>query len=100
MADYIEVDITTLEQDIEALKEAVGLVRGDMASMFGTISELDAMWDGPANAAFNMQFDRDRQTLEALCGTVDDIIDSVENAKNSYRKCETAVRDEINKIKI
>lgn len=100
MADYVEVNITALEQDIRELKEAVKLVRGDMAAMFETMSELDAMWDGPANAAFNLQFGRDRQILEALCGTVDDIIDSMENAKDSYRRCETAVREVIDGIKI
>lgn len=100
MADYIEVNITTLEQDIKDLKEAVKLVRGDMQSMFETISELDAMWDGPANAVFNLQFGRDRQTLASLCGAVDDIIESMEEAAGSYRKCEEAVREEIGRIKI
>lgn len=100
MADYIEVNITTLEQDIKDLKGAVKLVRGDMESMFETISELDAMWDGPANAVFNLQFGRDRQMLASLCSAVDEMIESMEKARDSYRRCEAAVKEEIDNIKI
>lgn len=100
MSDYIEVDIATLEQDVRELEETLALVRNDMKSMFETVNELDAMWDGPANEAFNRQFTADRNLFEELCDAVDDIIDSMENAKNAYRKCEAAVKEEIDKIKI
>lgn len=100
MSDYIEVDITTLEQDVKELEETLALVRNDMKSMFETVSELDAMWDGPANAAFNRQFAADRNLFEELCDAVGDIIDSMRNAKNAYRKCEAAVKEEIDKITV
>ncbi len=100
MADYIEVNITALEQDIGELQETLKLVRGDMGAMFDTVQELDTMWDGPANEAFNRQFEADRQTLEALCEAVEDILGSMENAQGEYRKCEAGVREEIEKIRI
>lgn len=100
MADYIEVNIQTLEQDIKDMEEALKLVESDMTSMFESVNSLDTMWDGPANAAFNRQFLADKQTFEALCEAVDGIIDSMDNAKNSYRKCEATVKEEINRIKI
>ena len=100
MADYIEVNIQTLEQDIKDMEEALKLVESDMTSMFESVNALDTMWDGPANAAFNRQFLADKQPFEALCEAVDGIIDSMDNAKNSYRKCEATVKEEINRIKI
>lgn len=100
MSDYIEVDIATLEQDVRELEETLALVRNDMQVMFQTVSELDAMWDGPANEAFNRQFAADRNMFEELCDSVDDIIDSMENAKNAYRRCEAAVKEEIDRIQV
>lgn len=100
MADYIEVNMTALEQDTKELRETLALVKNDMGAMFGTVQELDGMWDGPANEAFNRQFEADRQVLEELCKSVDDILDSMENAQKEYRKCEAGVREEIDKIRI
>ncbi len=100
MSDYIEVDITTLEQDVRELEETLALVRNDMKSMFETVNELDTMWDGLANEAFNRQFAADRNLFEELCDAVNDIIDSMGNAKNAYRKCEAAVKEEIDKITV
>lgn len=100
MADYIEVDIKALDQDVQDLKETLEKVKGNMEGMFNTIKELDTMWEGPAHDAFIMQFEADRQFFNALCDTVDGIIDSMENAKNNYRKCEASVREEIDKIRI
>ncbi|MBD5479360.1 MAG: hypothetical protein HDR14_08740 [Lachnospiraceae bacterium] len=100
MADYIEVNITALEQDTGELRETLKLVRDDMGAMFDTVQELDTMWDGPANEAFNKQFESDRQTLLALCKAVEDILGSMENAQGEYRKCEAGVREEIEKIRI
>jgi WXG100 family type VII secretion target len=100
MADYIEVNIQTLEQDTKDMESAVKQVRGDMDAMFNSVTELDSMWDGPANTAFNQQFNVDKQVFEELCAAIDGIIDSMKNAKDSYRKCEASVSEEIGKINI
>lgn len=100
MADYIEVNIQTLEQDVKDMDEALKLVQSDMTGMFESVRELDTMWDGPANAAFDRQFTADKQTFDTLCEAVAGIIDSMDNAKDSYRKCEANVKEEINRIKI
>ena len=100
MADYIEVNMTALEQDTKELKETLKLVRDDMGAMFETVQELNTMWDGPANKAFNRQFESDRQVFEELCKSVEDILGSMENAQGEYQKCEAGVREEIDKIRI
>ena len=100
MADYIEVDITTLEQDVKTLEEALKSVEKDMSGMFDSVAALNTMWDGPANEAFVQQFEIDHQVFGNLCTTIREIIDSIENAKDAYRKCENNVSDEINRIKI
>lgn len=100
MSDYIEVNIRTLEQDVKEMENTLKLVRNDMNDMFNSVKELDTMWDGPANQAFNQQFQTDKQVFEELCAAVDEIIDSMKNAKESYSKCEAEVSEEINRIKV
>lgn len=100
MADYIEVNIQTLEQDVKSMQESLKRVQNDMMGMFNAVKELDSMWDGPANEAFVRQFTIDNDVFNSLCDSVNGIIDSMENAKDSYRKCEANVSDEINRIKI
>ena len=100
MGDYIAVNIETLEQDIKDLEETLASIRGEMNGMFESVSELDKMWDGPANAVFVQQFLTDKGIFEDLCESVDGIIDSMNNAKTTYRKCEANVKSEIDKIKV
>lgn len=100
MADYIEVNMQTLEQDVQEMRELLESIEKDMDGMFATVKELDTMWDGPANQEFNRQFLRDRQVMTSVCEAAEGVIDSMENAKESYRKCEASVKAEIDGIKI
>lgn len=100
MADYIEIDIPVLKSDIQAMTEEVNLIRNEMKDMFAEIRKLDAMWDGPANMAFNMQFASDYQMMEEMCATVEEIIAFGANARSEYLKCENAVQAAIEEIKI
>lgn len=100
MGDYIAVNIETLEGDVKDLEETIKSIRGEMTTMFQAVTDLDKMWDGVANAAFQQQFLQDKEMFETLCESVDGIIDSMENAKNVYRKCEANVKTEIDKINV
>ncbi len=100
MGDYIAVNIETLEGDIKDLQDTIKNIRGEMDGMFQSVTELDTMWDGMANAAFKQQFMKDKEILETLCESVDGIIDSMSNAKTTYRKCEANVKSEIDKIRV
>ncbi len=91
MADIIEVNITTLAQDIGDMQDTIKMIRDDMKGMFDSINELNTMWDGPAHLAFMMQFNTDKNRFEDLCESLDDVADSFDNAKNEYRKCEGTV---------
>ena len=100
MADYVEVKTSTLGQDTEELESTLALVRKAMKDMFNAVTELDGMWDGPANKAFNQQFAKDHQVFEEVAEAVNGIIDSMKNAKTLYEKCEATVSNEIDRIRI
>jgi WXG100 family type VII secretion target len=100
MASQIEISMTTLDQDINSMSTLLNQIRTNMNGMFDSIQELDAMWDGPAHQAFAEQVTADKALMVTLCNTVQEIIESMENAKTSYRQCESAVADVVNQIEI
>ncbi len=100
MADIIEININTLSNDIENMQTEVNALRGEMKKAFAAVTELDAMWNGPANDAFNKAFAADSQSMEEMCGIIDNLIEYMSNARNEYQKCESAVSAEIDAIRI
>lgn len=100
MADNIETNTGAMERDVNSLRDALELVRQDMKTMFDAVTELNSTWSGQANEAFNRQFGLDRELFTSMCGEVEGIIDSMENAKDAYNKCEAEVGQEIDRIRL
>jgi len=99
-AQEITVDMTQLASDIGILQETVAALRSQMQEMFDNIVELDAMWEGSANAAFNVQFRSDYENMESMCKTFDSIIECLEYANKEYNSCENAVYDIVAAVSI
>ena len=100
MADIIEVNINTLNSDIGNMQSELNGLRSEMKKAFTAVAELDRMWNGPANDAFNKAFQDDNQSMEEMCKIVDRLIEYMTNAREEYRKCENAVSAEIDAIRI
>ena len=66
--------------------------------MITDMTELDAMWDGPANQVFMMQFNNDTQYAEEICNMVKKLIECMEYAKKQYDYCESEVSSLISSI--
>lgn len=96
----IEMNTSTLSGDIEALEKLVTELEAQMKKMFGSITELDQMWDGPANTAFNQQFQLDYQSCEAMCKVLRELIDSLKHAREEYDRCEENIDSVIRAINI
>lgn len=96
----ITVDTAALAGDIEELQNALSEVRRQLNQMFEQVSELDAMWDGPANAEFNRQFANDYENFKELCNTVESIIQCMQYAKEQYNICENEINGIVASINI
>lgn len=96
----ITVDTAALAGDIEELQNVLAKVRSQLNQMFEQVSELDAMWDGPANAEFNRQFANDYENSKELCNTVESIIQCMQYAKEQYNICENEVNGIVASINI
>lgn len=99
MADMIEINITSLKGDIQDMQTEINEIRRIMGQAYNAVKELDAMWDGPANIAFNNAFESDRAAMNDLCKLVDNLISYMENARDEYTKCEAVVSAEIDRIR-
>ena len=100
MADIIEINIGTLATDIGEMQTEIQKLRDEMEKAFTSVGELDAMWTGPANDAFNQAFRSDHEAMGEMCKTMDSLVGYMENARDEYRRCEEAVSSEIDAIRI
>ena len=100
MGQEISINTSTLSGDIDKLQQQLNIIRNDLSKMYQAVHTLDTMWDGPANAAFNMQFNKDKNDMTELCNTVQRIIDCMEYAKKEYNSCEGEVSGIIDSIAI
>ena len=100
MADEIATKTESMEKDIKELRSLLKKAKETVEQLFSEIKALDAMWDGAANDAFNIQFINDYQYSLDMCDSVDELIDCISFAKKEYEKCETEVSDIVHAIRL
>lgn len=99
-AKEIAVNTFSLAGDISELRETLSNAKTQLEDMFNQIKELDAMWDGPANAEFNQQFSNDYENAKNICATVESLLACIEFAQNEYNSCENEVNSVVSAISI
>lgn len=97
-AKEIEIETNTLARDIGELTDELETARGFIRTMAEDMTELDSMWDGPANEAFMAQFGMDVQYAEELCNMVQKLSECMDYAKKQYDICEAEVSSLISSI--
>lgn len=96
----IAVNTATLAKDTAQLTMLLTKLERDKAKMIQEIQELNRMWQGPSNQAFNAQFKTDCESLDNLCKTIREMIRAMENAKKEYDQCDNRVNALISALKI
>lgn len=91
MAADFEISLSNLDRDISNMRSELEFIRKNIKRMFDEIGELDAMWDGEANDAFNVQFHSDYEMMLNVCKNIEKIILSMEFARQEYAKCENSI---------
>jgi WXG100 family type VII secretion target len=96
----IAVNTATLARDTAQLTTLLVRLEKDKAKMVQEIQELNRMWQGPSNQAFNDQFKTDCTSLDNLCRTIREMIGAMENAKREYDQCDNRVNALVSALKI
>ena len=99
MSREIAVNSTTLKSEVNTMTQALQQLRAEIEDAYAATRELDNMWDGPANAEFQDNFNMDRMVLLEICDGVEKLIGSMGNARTEYEKCETDVKAIVDSIK-
>ncbi len=96
----IEINTGMLNRTISDMRGDMEIIKKSAEDIYTEIQELDAMWDGPANQAFQTQFNADRNGFLTMCNQIEAYIRKMELAKNEYDKCENKVEMLIHTIKV
>ena len=96
----IAIDTGILQNDITAYEEALNTVKSKMDNMFTNMKELDTMWEGEANNAFMVQFNKDYSSMKDLCNLLTKLLEDLKLAKKEYDQCDSSVNTVINAIQI
>ena len=91
----IAVNTAALSKDIERLHGLLSQLEKGRRKLAEEIQELNTMWQGPSNQAFNVQFQADCECLENMCTTIREMIQAMEHAKTEYDLCDNRVGDSI-----
>ncbi len=89
-----------LNREIENLKRLLKRIEDDRNKMVQEVQELNCMWQGPSNEAFNIQFRSDSEAFVHLCKTLREMIQAMEHAKQEYEVCDNRVNILVNALKI
>lgn len=100
MADKIKVNTGSLKTTKGNVSAQIEKIREQIRTMYGEISALNNMWEGPAHDTFDQTFRKDVAKLEALCTSLDGIVRYEENAITEYEKCEKNVASLIAQLKV
>ena len=98
--EKLEIDTMRLQGDIDDLRSHLRRMEQQGEEMMGGINALSQMWEGPAKAAFTVQFQADYETLQSMGQVLDTLIKSLEFAKENYITCESNVSSIISSIRI
>lgn len=96
----IKVNTVTLKKDTDLVTQSLKNIQKKIKAMQTDVDELNRMWSGDANEAFNETFQSDIDNLNKICNDIQSVINYEENAKTEYDTCEEKISELINTITI
>ncbi len=96
----LAIETRRLQNDIDSLTRDLDGMRKTGEKMMAGINGLSSMWEGEAKNAFTEQFRSDYETLQSMAGIINDLIKSLEYAREQYDKCENNVASIVDAIRI
>ena len=97
---YIEIDTGQLNKDIGDLGESIKKAEKTLSDMVQEMEELNSMWQGQANLAFQAQFQNDNVLMQELLQEMLKLEECMRYASGEYVKCENEVKDMVDSIRI
>lgn len=100
MVKKIKVNTDRLNNDAVQINECIHSMKNKSSSLEANVGQLNKMWKGDANKAFNEAFHEDIKALNEFIRELDKLHEKEVYAKTKYEKCESQVSDIISRIKV
>lgn len=94
------IDTAELRRDRQAMERELNALEIEIKNIYNKVHELDSMWDGSANQAFNIQFKTDYEGIKKVLSEMGKFINKMDSAYNKYEKCENEIEDVLGAIRI
>lgn len=96
----IKINTALLKRDAGNITKILSDIEKKALKMQTDVVQLNGMWEGEANMAFNKAFQDDITALRTVIKEVQDIVDYEENAKKEYDSCESKVSELVDSIPV
>lgn len=96
----IEIDTLQLRDSTASLRETIAELQAQIGLTSDTLTELDSMWDGPANRAFMAGYEKNRALFNDFCADLEALANALEYAAKAYESCEGQVEELVASIHI
>lgn len=96
----IKINTASLKRDTDNIKKMLSDIEKKAIKMQTDVVQMNGMWEGEANMAFNKVFQDDITALRTVIKEVQGIVDYEENAKKEYDNCETRVSELVDSISV
>lgn len=98
--DYLRIDIDAMRSEASEIKSINNDIMNDFNQLFEELQMLDNMWDGPANEAFSLQVQQDKEFCCEFSKSIAECASHLEKALNEYGKCENEIFSYIRSLNI
>lgn len=94
----IGFDTEIMNSDVNHIREELEVARKMIDKTYVAVEELNAMWEGNANAAFRAEFAKDQEGMLELCEIIEEITQSMQESRDDYRKTDEEVNELIQSL--
>lgn len=99
-SDKIKINTGSLKSDAETIRANIAEMKKLMTDLQNSLTQLDAMWDGPTSESFKSVFHSDVNALDRVISYLNEINKFEDKAKADYEKCERHVGEIISAIRV
>lgn len=100
MASMIEVNTAVLKSDVASIEDEIRKITTAADRLLQTLHELEGMWDGNAKQAFSAAVNSDIAQLRELLKAMQNFTRKTSEAREEYDKCENAVAQIVESIRV
>ncbi|MCR4640696.1 MAG: WXG100 family type VII secretion target [Lachnospiraceae bacterium] len=100
MSREIAVNTSQLQKEVDTMENALKLLKTRIDEAYQEVNELDKLWDGPDNKAFQESFRRDQAKMTEIYEALKSLVASMSMSRVEYEKCEADVKSIVDNIKI